>query len=222
MQVPWNTPKTTLICSKNTKKFLISPFLRSQIILLPEYNFWHADQLQKNWQRGKYRGTLPKLLLFAPKIRKKNSNFAVFDIANNFIAGIPFLARRIAVKKLATNQVPRNTPKTTLICSKYTKKILITPFLRSPIILLPKYHYQHTASNKRNGNDASTAEHPQNYTYLLQKYEKNYNFAVFEIANNSIAGIPVLAHSLAVKNWQQCKYRGTSPKLPLFAPKIRK
>ena len=84
----------------------------------------------------------PKTTLFAPKIQK-NSNFAVFEIANNFIAGIPFLARRIAVKKLATKPVPRNTPKTTLICSKYTKKILITPFLGSPIILLPEYQFWH-------------------------------------------------------------------------------
>ena len=53
---------------------------------------------------------------------EKNSNFAVFEIANNFIAGIPLLAHRLTVKKLATRQVSRNTPKTTLICSKNTKE----------------------------------------------------------------------------------------------------
>ena len=58
----------------------------------------------------------------------KNSNFAAFEIANNFIAGIQFLAHRLAVKKLTTMQVPRNTP---------------------------------------------------NYPYSLEKYEKNYNFAAF-------------------------------------------
>ena len=78
--------------------------------------------------------------LFIAKIRK-NSNFAVYEIANNFIAGIPFLAHRLAVKKLATMQLPRNTPKTALICSKNTKIIPISPFLRSPIILLQQYNF---------------------------------------------------------------------------------
>ena len=74
---------------------------------------------------------------------EKNSNIAVFEIANNFIAGIPFLAHTLAVKKLATMQVPRNTPKTTLICSQNTKKILISPFLRSPLILFSEYNFKH-------------------------------------------------------------------------------
>ena len=85
----------------------------------------------------------PKLPLFITKI-PKNSNFAVFQIANNFITGIQFLAHRLATKKLGTPKAPRNALKTTLICSKNTKKILISPFLRSPIILLPEYHFQHT------------------------------------------------------------------------------
>ena len=78
--------------------------------------------------------------LFIAKIRK-NSNFAIFEIANNFIAGIQFLAHRLATKKLGNPKALRNTLKTTLICSKNTKKILISPFLRSPIMLLPEYNF---------------------------------------------------------------------------------
>ena len=52
--------------------------------------------------------------------KEKNSNFAVFEIANNFIAGIQFLAHRLATKKLGTLKAPRNTLKTALICSKNT------------------------------------------------------------------------------------------------------
>ena len=93
MQVPRDTPKTTLICSKN---------------------------------------------------KRKTSSFAVYEIANNFIPGIPFLARRLARKKLVTLKVPRSTPKTDFICSKNTIKILISPFLRSPIILFPEYNFWYT------------------------------------------------------------------------------
>ena len=48
----------------------------------------------------------------------------------------------------------------------------------------------------------NTAEHLQNYPYLLQKYEKigkKSSSSVFEIANNFIAEIQFIAHRLAKK-----------------------
>ena len=78
---------------------------------------------------------------------------------------------------------------TTPICSKKTKKILFPPFLRLPIILLPESNGEHASSLQKIGNPPSTAEDPSNYPYLLRKNEKNSISAVFEIANNFIAGI---------------------------------
>ena len=43
-----------------------------------------------------------------PRKIAKNSNFTVFEIANNFIVGI-FLACRIVTEKLSTMEVPQNT-----------------------------------------------------------------------------------------------------------------
>ena len=57
-----------------------------------------------------------------PPTKEKNSNFTVFEIANNFIARIKFLAHKLATKKLGTLKAPRNNPQTTLICTKDTNK----------------------------------------------------------------------------------------------------
>ena len=53
---------------------------------------------------------------------EKKSNFAVFEIANNFIVEIPFLAQRLARKKLRTLKAPRNTPNLLLFAPKIRKK----------------------------------------------------------------------------------------------------
>ena len=42
---------------------------------------------------------------------EKNSNIAVFEIANNFIVVIQFLEHRLATKKLGSPKVPRNITK---------------------------------------------------------------------------------------------------------------
>ena len=96
-QAARNTPKPLLLPSKNRKKHLARPFLRFPKMLLLEYNSEHAGHLQKNWQPSKYRGTPPKLPLFAPKIRKigKKSNSSVFDIAKNFIVRMLYTGHRL-------------------------------------------------------------------------------------------------------------------------------
>ena len=49
--------------------------------------------------------------LICSKNTNKDSNFAVFEIANNFIVGIQFLAHRLAAKKFGSIKTPQNTPK---------------------------------------------------------------------------------------------------------------
>ena len=72
---------------------------------------------------------------------KKKSSASDFEIANNFITGIPFLTQRIVTKKLGTPKAPRNPPKLPLFAPKIRTKTLILPFLRSPIILLLEHNF---------------------------------------------------------------------------------
>ena len=57
---------------------------------------------------------------------EKNCNLAIFEIANNFIVGIQFLAHRLATKELGTPIAPLKTLKLPLFAPKivfnYTKK----------------------------------------------------------------------------------------------------
>ena len=53
--------------------------------------------------------------------KRKNSNFAVFKIANNFIAEIQFLAHRLTTKKLGTPKASRNTLKLPPFIAKIPK-----------------------------------------------------------------------------------------------------
>ena len=68
--------------------------------------------------------------------KEKNSNLAVFEIANNFIARIQFPARRLTTKKLVTLKAPRNTPKTgkalqaDISCIEIQKKFPASQILR--------------------------------------------------------------------------------------------
>ena len=64
----------------------------------------------------------PPTTPFLMSKKEKNSNFAVFKIANNFITGIQFLADRLTTKRLGTPKAPRNNPKTAHIWSKNKKK----------------------------------------------------------------------------------------------------
>ena len=130
------------------KKIVIQPFLRSPIILLLGYKFLaHRLATKKLETPIAPRSTL-KLSLFSPKTlfnyTKKNSNFAVFKIANNFIIGIQFLAHRLAPKNWKPSMhfgtllnYPDLLQKPYLIIRR---KILISPFLRSLIILLLEYN----------------------------------------------------------------------------------
>ena len=130
---------------------------------------------------------------------EKNSKFAALEFANNFIAGIQFLAHRLAIRKLAMMQVPRNTPHYPYSIEKYEKNSNFAAFEIANNFIAGIQFLAHRIGIKKIGNDASTAEHTPNYPYSLEKYGKNSNFAAFEIANNFIAGIQFLAHTLAIK-----------------------
>ena len=66
----------------------------------------------------------PKLPLLFRKY-EKNSNFAVFETANTFIAGIKSLPYRLAITKLTILQSPHNTTELALFAQKIREKILI-------------------------------------------------------------------------------------------------
>ena len=88
------------------------------------------------------------------------------------------------------NERPSKLP---LFAPKIQIKILIPLFLRSPIIYCWNTISSTQTSYKKIGNPQSIAEHPKP-TLIGRKIRKNSNFAVFEGANNFIAGIPFLAH----------------------------
>ena len=52
----------------------------------------------------------PPTTHFLMSKKEKISNYAVFEIANNFIAGIQFLAHRLVTRKFGTLKAPRNIP----------------------------------------------------------------------------------------------------------------
>ena len=87
----------------------------------------------------------PQLPLYTQKSQKKKKKKIItagFNSADNVIAGIQIVPCRLAWNKLVTLQAPRNTPKLPLYWfRKKAKKILMPRFLRSPIILFPKYHF---------------------------------------------------------------------------------
>ena len=93
---------------------------------------------------------------------------------------------------MGTLKAPRNTPKLPLLALLFTlfipkkhKKILILPFLRSPII------YKETYKAPRNN---------PKLPLFAPQIRKNCNIDVFEIANNFIVEIQLLEHRLARKN----------------------
>ena len=79
----------------------------------------------------------PPTTPFCRRKKIKNSNSVVFEIANNFIAGIQFKACRTATKKL-TRSTAKNR-QTTPFTPKNLKKNLACFFLR-----MPKFYCQNT------------------------------------------------------------------------------
>ena len=93
--------------------------------------------------------------------KSKKSNSTVFEIAKNINLEIQYIGHRLATKKLAMLQVPRNISKTTLICSKNTKnrkKNLARPLLRLPKIFIHGIQLKaYRTATKKNGLLPSTA-----------------------------------------------------------------
>ena len=113
----------------------------------------------------------PPTAPFLMSKKEKNSNFAVFKIANNFIAGIQFLAYRLTTKKLGTPKAPLNTPKLPLFIAKIRKNSNFAVYEIANNFIAGIQFLVHRLATKKIGNPQSTAEHPQNYPYLLQKYK---------------------------------------------------
>ena len=163
-----------------------------------------------------------KLPLFIPKIRKKSSNFPVFEIANNFIAGIQCLAHRLATKKIENPHSPAEYPQLPLFASNVQKNSNLAVFEIANNCIAGIQFLAHRLATQKIENPHSPAEDPQTTLNCYQITKKNSNFAVFEITNNFFVDIHFLAHRLATKKLGTLKTPHNTPKLPLLIPKIRK
>ena len=139
---------------------------------------------------------------------EKNSNFAVFEIGNNFIAGIQFLAHRLVKKKLGTPKAPRNTP---YLLQKYEKYSNFAVFEFANNFICWNTISSAQTSFKKILNPQSTAEHSQTILICSKNTKKNSNFAVFEIAKNFIVEIQFRARRLATKKLGTLKAPRSTP-----------
>ena len=153
-----------------------------------------------------YKNSPPTTPVLMSK-KEKNSNFAVFEIANNLYN---FQHTDQLQKKLATHKAPRNTPNYPYLLQLY-QKILISPFLRSPIILLMEYNFQHTDQLQKIGNPQSTVEHP----LICFKHTKKILISPFSRSSITLLSEYNVKHTAQLqKNWKRSKHRETPPNFP--------